>query len=390
MNEIEKRLLHFSNLLAKGWEVSLLALLAFLQQRFSLSLFQVGLLSSGFVLFQIIATLFSGNLSERVGKRSVFALSTLSFSLAWLIIVFSKDVTFLFLSYGLGGIGAGFFDPMANSSIARGAYVNKRGQELASFGVFGDVGRIGVVALVTTIVGVVGVSAAAFMCFVISFLVLASFLLIKTEFSAVIKEVSDQQSIKEYLGNAGFRWALLAGVLDSFGSSSLYIFIPFLLLSKGIDLSISGFFTALFFAGYLGGRVLLGRAADRWGTARTLIYSELAMAVLILVLILGQNAFLILINLFLLGAFARGTSPVVRVMVAEAIGDKKGFDKAYSLYSFSTRTTLVPCRPIFGFLSQTFGVASVFSLSAVVVLATIIPAVKFKRELSRTASQNFF
>ena len=179
--------------------------------------------------------------------------------------------------------------------------------------------------------------------------------------------------------NGGFRFATAAGIADSFSSASLYIFIPVLLETKGIDLANTLYFNIIFFAGYMSGRLGFGRLADRYGTANVLIASKIAMAILLLLLILTNGRVAIICLLFLLGAATRGSSPIIRAMVADSMDDGISFHNAFSVFSSASRGSSALSRPIYGFLTSYAGIAYVFYMASAVSLCTLYPAVKYKK-----------
>jgi MFS family permease len=180
------------------------------------------------------------------------------------------------------------------------------------------------------------------------------------------------------LRNRKFRYATAAGIADSFSSASLYIFIPFLLTAKGISLANTLYFDVIFFAGYMTGRLVLGRLADRFGGPEVLIASEIVMAALILLLVLITGTASIVVLLFVLGIFTRGTSPIIRAMVADAMREEHSFHDAFSAYSFASRGSSALCRPIYGYLASYAGIAAVFYVSSAVSLLTLYPAAMYR------------
>ena len=177
-----------------------------------------------------------------------------------------------------------------------------------------------------------------------------------------------------------FRYATLAGIADSFSSASLYIFIPFLLTAKGISLANTLYFNVIFFSGYMAGRLFLGRTSDRFGASRTLIVSEALMAALILILTVASGIAATVFLLFLLGIFTRGTSPIIRAMVADSLSEQSSFHDAFSAYSFASRGSSAVCRPIYGYLATCSGIASVFYMASAVSLLTLYPAARYTRK----------
>jgi MFS family permease len=102
-------------------------------------------------------------------------------------------------------------------------------------------------------------------------------------------------------------------------------------------------------------------------------------AVLIILLTLASGTATIVALLFVLGIFTRGTSPIIRAMVADSMHEKVSFHDAFSAYSFASRGSSALCRPIYGYLTTThFGIAAVFYASSAMSLLTLYPAAKYR------------
>lgn len=383
-----KKIVYLLNFICKGWEVGLLLLLPFLKDSYGISIVDVGLITMVFVIAQLVTTLLAGQLSRVIGSKSVLTFSVLSYSIAWLLIAVAGNTEpILWLAYGFGGIGSGFFVPIASSVIAKLASKGNTGKELGDYDVFGDMGRIGLVPLVTTLAGLLGVPKAAYAFAALSGVLWLITLRLPVENASISATKELHASAFLFLKNRPFLLSLMTGAVDSFASSSLYIFIPFLLEIKGVGLLSTGLFTALFFVGYMAGRATLGRLADRHGAWRVVAMAEVGMAVLTLLLVVVQPFWLVLTILFLLGVFTRGTSPVVRSMVAHAVPEKSHFDQAYSLYSFTSRSSLAVSRPIFGAVAGYFGIAYVFYAAAAVALLAVAPAARYGKLSSKNSPE---
>ena len=186
---------------------------------------------------------------------------------------------------------------------------------------------------------------------------------------------------RELLGNLRFALGHRGGH-RGFGSpsSSLYIFLPFSCCNRSPCRSTGwGWFTTVFFLGYLCGRLALGRFSQRHGAPNIVIVSKIVMTALIvvLILILGDYAALA-VMLFLLGVFTRGTSPLIRAMVADSMDERTNFHDAFGTYSFASRGSSALSRPIFGCLTSFGGIAAVFYLASAISLLTVYPTAKFK------------
>jgi len=372
-------ILFVCNALSKGWEVSILGLLAFFQHQYELPLFMVGILSAVFIISQISISLFAGKIARALHSRNVIFLSIAASAMAWLTLFLSGHAWLLYLAFMFGGISSGLFEPIGNSLVARYSSMSNRATAIGNFAAFGDMGRIAVVAAATALAGLLGADRACGILFLsaVIALVLAMILIPKSNGAD-----PQTQEIPVHLGdlvkNRKFRFATAAGIADSFSSASLYIFIPFLLSAKGIALADTLYFNVIFFTGYMSGRLVLGRLADRHGAPNTLMVAQFTMAALLLMLVWASGTITTVLLLFLLGIFTRGTSPIIRAMVADSLDEKTSFHDAFSAYSFASRSSSALCRPIYGFLASYAGIATVFYAASAVAVSTLYPAAKYR------------
>ena len=372
--------LSLCNFLSKGWEVSILGLLAFLQAKYRFPLYLVGILSMVFIVSQVSISLFAGKIAHFSQGRNVILLAVAASGLSWLTLFVAYKTGFLYFAYVLGGISSGLFEPIGNSMVAKATASKHRGTAIGNFAAFGDMGRIAVVAAATALAGFFGVNNACAVLFASSFMafILASMVLAKPTGEDDPETSEMPAHVGHLVKNDKFRWATEAGIADSFSSASLYIFIPFLLTAKGILLANTLYFNVIFFVGYMTGRLVLGRLADRYGAPDILIVGKVLMAALIVSLTLVSGIVTIVILLFVLGIFTRGTSPIIRAMVAVSMHEGVSFHDAFSAYSFASRGSTALCRPIYGYLMSYAGIASVFYASSAVSLLTFIPAAKYR------------
>lgn len=342
-------------------------------------LYALGFLASIFSLFQIAASFFSGNLSHKLGSHKVMMISILLYGLAWLILGLSSGSIILLLIYAIGGLATGAFIPLANSQIAKLSDKN-RAKELGDFSAFSDVGRVSLSALTTFLISSLSIfitSLSHFGFALVSALILKRVNLLESSNEKVAAK--EPVSLRELVKNKKYLLVIASGIGDVFASASLYIFIPLLLLPKGVSVSMLGFFSALFFAGYLFGRMLLGRGADKYGSVKVLIFSQVSMAILTVILVFTNQLIMVAVILFLLGIFTRGTSPVIRAMSAEAVFDKHKFDKAFGFHSFCLSISNIASRFVYGFLAGVLGISSVFYVSALMAFLTLVPLFLYGR-----------
>jgi MFS family permease len=382
-----KPFLYFYNFLREGWQISLLALLPFLQRELNLSLIEVGALSMVAGFAAVISSLYAGHINHWLGSKVVILLSAVCYAVAWSVFLLPHSVSMTYLVFVVGGLGDGIFGPIAQAIVVRTAVANRRAQVLGEFLASGDIGRIAMIGLTPLMVSwlSLNLTAVIYLSLVILTFIFFMFTVVNTpqvEIKADATVSRQPLTFKKLFQSKSYLLVWITGVMDGFASSSLFIFIPFLLIPKGIDIAATGLFTALLFLGYLFGRVIITRIADRFGGEKVFILSQLGMAVLITSLVLLNNYWLIMLNLLLLGMVTRGTSPVVKSLMANKLEDYQ-LEKGYSLLSSSTQTAITLSRPTFSFVGTLLGISGVFYASGLVALLTIVPASLLLKSQSR-------
>ena len=373
---MSKTTLYLLQFFTTGSQVSLFILLPFIQKDFNLSLFEVGLLGSVSAISIIVFSFFAGAITERVGGRNVILISLMCNILSWILLVIAPSLIILWLVFIFSGVMSGLFGPVSNALVANNSELHNRGKIMGDFKAFGDIGKIVMTSISTFLVGLFlwRFTSLLFAIMTISLFMLYFFIQKNEKEDEPITKTK-RTSIRLLLTHKKYVYSLLVSVTDAFAGASLFIFLPFLLITKGVDLKATGFFTALFFAGYLIGRLTLGRIADRLGKPQILIFAEICMSLLIFSLVYLSSYWLITLNLFLLGIFTLGTSPIIKALVAEGL-EKHQFEKGYSLNASLEHTVSALGRAALGLVAAYFGIQNMFCLAGVLILLTIIPAIK--------------
>ena len=410
-NKNANSILFLCNFLSKGWEVGILAFLAFIHEKSQMPLYMVGVLSSVFIISQISVSFFAGRIAHTIHSRNVIFLSIAASGLSWLTLFlsgtfFSFNPSMLFLAYMLGGVSSGLFEPIGNSLVAKLSASKNRSTAIGNFAAFGDMGRIAVMGGATALavgigkdhlfgmtlwaiiahgIGVNGACGVMFVSAVVVFFLVSFAIASSAEGDEVVEEAPVH--LAQLVRNRKFCFATLAGIADSSSSASLYIFLPFLLIAKGIPLANSLYFNVVFFAGYMSGRLVLGRLADKHGAPQMLMAAKVAMAALILFLTMTKGSLMPAAFLFVLGIFTRGSSPIIRAMVADSMEEGISFHNAFSAFSSASRGSSAISRPVFGILASCPilgmpGINTVFYAASLVSLATLYPAAKYKNHVT--------
>lgn len=379
------------HILNDGFKASLLLFLPFIARDLNISLTKVGFLGTAINSLEIFLAIPAGMIAAYVGGFQFLIITMLFYGLGYLLLSLSSTYGVVIIAFILAGVAFGMFHPVAFSVVSKMFGKGERGSQLGNFTALGDLGRIGISSLTTFIITYIGWRQTAFFSFT---LVIGLFVLFYLLFSyqkrGVQKSDAEVQgpgpTYREILKNKRFMLATSCFILDAFASSALFIFIPFLLLQRGVAPVYLGALTSTFFIGNMFGKVLLGKLVDRLGNVRVFIISEYLMAFFIIVLAISTNIPLIILSSIILGAFTKGTVPVLTSMVTEAVDHHGRYEKAFSLNAVfvGMGSTIAPL--VLGFLSDTFGITNAFYASSVLAVIATIPAILYRKEAIRQQS----
>src|SRR3989344_701726 len=378
MNKLKN--LYILHILNDGFQASILLLLPFIAKELNLDQIQVGFLGGTLNILLVILALPAGYLALKFGSFKLLLYGLLLYVIGYFATALSPNFFFLIPVFLFTGIGFSLFHPVAFALVTRVSDKKERGKQMGNFTAIGDIGRIGISAVITFVIVYIGWRSSTFIqaCFgLIIFIYIYFFTNIKDKTTHEnIKPVDIK--IKEFIKNRKFLFTSFAGALDSFASSTLFVFLPFLLLYRGVDPKVLGSFTAAFFIGNLLGKSILGRFVDKFGSASIFIIAEILMAILIFVLANTPSFLIIIIASVALGIFTKGTAPVIQTMVSESVEHHGNYEKAFGLNSFvnGIAATLAPIT--LGFFSKNFGIVTAFNISAIFALLAIVPAIGFR------------
>jgi len=154
------------------------------------------------------------------------------------------------------------------------------------------------------------------------------------------------------------------------GSRTVFLtYMPFLLLGKGAGMDLMGLALGVTFAGGATGKFVCGFLAERWGIIRTVLVTE-AATVLGILMLLALPVTPALFLLPILGIALNGTSSVLYGTVAELVGPERR-SRVYGLFYTIGIGTGALAPPLFGLLSDAAGVPVTLAVLAVVILATL-------------------
>ena len=374
-------ILHIFN---DGFQASFILLLPFIAQELGINLTQVGILGSTLVAVQIILSIPAGLLAAKFNGFMVLVVAVLLYTSGFFGATIAPTYLWLLVSFLIAGVGLGVFHPIAFALVAKWSQKNTRGRQMGNFTAIGEIGRLGFTVFIVQLVVFFGWRNTAFTYGCMGLLVFLFYWRIfsKRQEQIPIGESEHphtviQLNLFQILSNARFLLATLTGALDSFASSSLFVFLPFFLLKRGVDASVLGVFSAFFLIGNLMGKYFLGRSVDRFGNAKIFIVAEILMALFILLLANSTSFTLIILFSLVLGALTKGTIPVYQTMVSDSIEHHGNYEKSFgiSLFVISITTTLAPI--VLGYISDVSGVITAFHAASLFAVLAIVPAIGY-------------
>lgn len=363
------------HVLNDGFLASFPLLLPFVQKELGLGFASIGFLSGLLGSAGVLLALPSGALAARFGGLRVLAAAMLFYSFAFVLAGFSPGFPVLVIAFAVASVGFGVFHPISFALVAHGSTPKDIGRKMGNFTAIGDIGKIGVSSVMTLLVVSLGWRSTSVLYGIIPFIFLCAMLLVfRPHFLP-----GNPSGAKGRPKPHGLRYrrdfilAVVTGSLDALASSSLFIFIPFLFLFRGIPPAILGSLSGAFFVGNMLGKVAFGKIVDRFGSLRIFIASELLMAVLLVLISLQTSVALIAVLAVLLGAVTKGTVPVINTMVANSVPDPELYEKAFGVVSFTGGIAGVAAPFALGLAAERFGVVPVFQLSAAFAVLAVVP-----------------
>ena len=344
-------------------------------REFSLSFAQVGLLRTGYsgalALFQVPA----GYLADRWGEPRILAAGTFLTAVGFFCVGTAGGFVPLLVFLMIGGLGSGTQHPLSSSLVSRAYEAGRRRAAIGMYNFSGDLGKVAwpaCVAFVTAWAGwrwaTQGIGLVVLAAAVGIFFLLAP--LVGGPASPRATSAADRAGNGWGIRNArGF--SLLSAIhgIDN-GSRTVFLTcLPFLLLGKGARMDLMWLALGLTFAGGATGKFVCGLLAERWGIIRTVIVTEAATGLGIL-LLLALPVTPAMFLLPILGIALNGTSSVLYGTVAELVAPERR-SRVYGLFYTIGIGTGALAPPLFGLLSDSAGVPVTLAVLAGVILATL-------------------
>ncbi|MDH3742188.1 MAG: MFS transporter, partial [Hyphomicrobiales bacterium] len=286
------------------------------------------------------------------------------------------------------GAGTALHHAPSSSLIANSYKLGRRSGALGIYNASGDVGKLvftGCFSLATgagfawyqisLVYGLIALAAA-----IVIGVVTQSFLRQPGLNKQDETEACDQAASNGWgiLNWRSFGALLTVTSIDTVVQTAIFVFVAFLMLSKGLPLPIATGATVLLLAGGVFGKAGCGFLADRMGARQAFILIQ-ALTAIGLVGIVSAPNWLALFLLVPLGAVAQGSTSITYGFAANLIHPKR-MARGYALLYSSGTLASVAGPLVFGWIADTLGIGNAVYFMALFVLSSIPPMLMLRIE----------
>lgn len=351
-------------------------LLPLLAQTFGLSLAQVGLIRSAHRVAMAAFQIPAGLIAERFGERNLLAFGTAIAGAAFVALGYAGGFWMILVALFFAGFGSAVQHPLCSTIISHVYPDEGRRAALGTYNFFGDVGKFafgGIVSLSLLVgiswqapvigFGLVGVLTATMV-----------FLTVVNTNQAPAAQAESVPRVPKVKGwgirsPQGFTALCLIEILDSSTRTGFLTFIAFLLIAKGVPEGWAALAVPLILIGGMAGKLACGLLAERFGIIRSIVITELAtgLGILITLALPGMAVFVLLP---LIGVVLQGTSSVLYATIGDLV-DRERLPRAFGLF-YTLGSLCGIAAPLgYGLLGDIAGIENAIATIGIAVLLTL-------------------
>jgi MFS family permease len=320
-----------------------------------------------------------------LGYAGALGGAVLLYGCSFFLSAFATNLAALGALLVIGAAGVSVFHSAAFSYLVLRSERGSRGKAMGDFAAIGDIGRIPLASmaallasipfwqipgwrLVFFVYGLLGISCAL--------IVLGSRQAFRSSSEHLDRPESRRKTIDiRPLGQKQHLLPVVSGMLDAFGSNQVFVFLPFLLISKGVDPKFVGAAVFAFTVGSFVGKSILGRFVDAWGARRTFLFCELVLACSIAAAVATDHEVALLVVAFFLGAGSKGTVPIVQAIVTEPFTRERDCQNIVSIMTFVRGAASIVSPIVFAATIAALGISWSFWLMAAIAILAAVPIV---------------
>jgi len=330
----------------------------------------------------------SGWLSDRTGKRKVFALAGYGFStLAKIILVLTSSITGLGIFRVIERLGKSFRGPPRDAWLAAVADKGTRGY---AFGVHKALDKSGAVLGPLAAYGLLAWLGEGIRTYQILFAIALVPALLAV---VVLSRIKDQPAMPHQRANMFETWHMLNPQFKRYLATSAifslaYFSFSFLLLrahSVGFAVKEIVLLYALFNVAFVVAAPMIGKLGDRFGRARMIVLGYLTYLAMSLGFAFASTKYQVVALFVVFGVFYAIDEAQSKAFIVDLEPNRRA--SAIGLYNFITGLIYLPASLIAGAL-WVVQPASAFLLAALLALAAVAAFLYLRPDQQRGASHN--
>ena len=365
-------------------------LLPLLAQTFGLSLAQVGMIRSVHRVAMASFQLPAGLIAERFGERNLLAIGTLIAGVSFIALGYAPGFWAILLALFFAGVGSAVQHPLSSTIISHAYPGEGRRVALGTYNFFGDVGKFAFGSIVSLCV-LAGISwQAPVVAFGLAGLAAAAIVLltVKDSRSHAQRSTAEKPKVKGWGIRHKPAFVALCGLdaVDSMTRTGFLTFIAFLLIARGLPEGWAALSVPLVLTGGMAGKYACGVLAERLGVLRTIVITEIATGLgILLTLVLPATAAFVLLPL--IGVVLQGTSSVIYGTIGDLV-DPDRLPRAFGMVYTVGACCGIVAPLAYGLLGDAIGIETTIAVvgGCVLLALPLCLALRPSLRLSRSAS----
>jgi MFS family permease len=368
-------------------------LLPILAQAFGLSYAQVGIVKAANLSTMGVLEIPAGLISERLGTRLPLVFGLLMVGTGYLWLSQAAGFGAILFSLMLAGIGAAFQHTLSSAIIAAAFPAAARRPALGTYNAAGDIGKLAMSGLFTLLIGFgagwhvisLGYGAAA-IALAVAILVLFTQARVGGRPRRAVVKGSDEATPSGWgiRNRAAFANLCAVNFLDSTVQAGFGTFVAFLMIERGVEVSLAGLAVVLTLAGGVVGKFCCGFLARRMGVVPSLaLVQVLTVAGILAVTYLPVGTAFALLPA--LGIFLQGSSSITYATVTDIFAAERQA-RGFSLIYTTSNLSSVAAALALGVISDAFGMEATMLTMAGLTALTLPLCAPLGRGLARLAS----
>ena len=354
----------------------LYVLLPVLAEQFGLSLIQVGLVRGAHRAAMSLFQIPSGLLSERLGERILLVGGTALAGTAFILAALSSGFPALLVMLFLAGLGQSVQHPLCSSILSTAYRAGGRRGALGTYNFAGDLGKFAIAGS-TSLLLAAGVAwqapAIGFGMMTVLGAALLMFALIRINAGGrpAVPDSTEVQKAKGWgiANRRGFASLCAIAAIDNGTRSGFLTFVAFVMLAKGVPEGWALQAIPALLIGGMAGKLACGYLAERIGVIRTVVITEVATAVgILLVLVLPNIAAFAILPL--LGMALNGTSSVLYGTIGDLVESDRQ-SRAFGLFYTVGSVCSIAAPLAYGMVGDWIGIETAVAIGACLVLLTL-------------------